>query len=71
VGEDATMLAADQTDDVIQPRSHAVTEELPRHQPWLTISPDEQTVPQREPERLSHADLIRTMTESFRHGRSS
>jgi hypothetical protein len=57
------------TDDIIEPRNHAVTDKLPAHNPWLTISPDEQTLPQRsmseDPEQPACAALIRMVSLVF------
>jgi hypothetical protein len=56
-------------DDIILPRSHAVTDKLPAHNPWLTITPDEVTLPQRsmneDPEQPTCAELIRMVTSVF------
>jgi hypothetical protein len=56
-------------DDIIVPRNHAVTEKVPARNPWLTISPDEQTLPQRsmseDAEQPTCAALIRMVTSVF------
>ena len=55
--------------DIIVPRNHAITEKIPAHNPWLTISPDEQTMPQRsmseDPEQPTCAALIRMVSLVF------
>ncbi len=55
--------------DIIMPRNHAVTEKIVAQNPWLTISPDEQTLPQRsmseDPEQPTCAALIRMVSLVF------
>jgi hypothetical protein len=63
------MTAQTDIDDAPVARSHAATDKLPFHNPWLTIAPDEQTMPQRsmseDPEQPTCAALIRMVSSVF------
>lgn len=61
-----------QNDDVIQARTHTDTDKVRPPNPWLSISPDEQTVPDRErAQQTSCADLIRMISASYHQQRQS
>jgi hypothetical protein len=68
LAQDEDMTPSIDTEDIIQPRSRVPTEKVERPNPWLTIAPDEATVPHiasEDSERPSCAELIRLMTSSF------
>ena len=61
------MMAQQEIEDRIQPRSHAVTNKIEVN-PWTTIQPDEVTIRKAEddPDRPTCAELIRLVTSSYK-----